>query len=169
MLAAGLASLIAVRCGPPEIAPVQPVEEQPALLSSLHMADAQAAPQLLTGFYAVEQNAWRWTAKEFTVILGLPAGAKEKGARLRFRFVIPEVVHQKLGNLTLTLSVGGQALHRQTFTSAGQQELVCDIDRQWLGGDGLTVHFSLDKALPPGPVDRRELGVVAQSISLETR
>jgi hypothetical protein len=28
------------------------------------------------------------------------------------------------------------------------------------------VDFALDKTLPPGPVDKRELGVVAQSVGI---
>src|SRR5688572_7439269 len=53
------------------------------LSSSVAMGDLRAAHHLREGFYSVEDSAWRWTAKRFSVELGLPPGAREKGARLR--------------------------------------------------------------------------------------
>ncbi len=39
------------------------------LLSVVNTNDPRAAVQLTRGFYGVEGNAWRWTAKDFVVTL----------------------------------------------------------------------------------------------------
>src|ERR1035437_1340741 len=51
-----------------------------AMASTIHMGDPQAAPQLTSGFYGIEQNAWRWTARRFSLVLRPPFGASQKGA-----------------------------------------------------------------------------------------
>ena len=57
----------------------------PHMLSVVQMGDPQAATQLLSGFYAIEAGAWRWTEQKFSVQLGTPFGAAQKGAWLRVR------------------------------------------------------------------------------------
>ena len=50
----------------------QTVEEAPPLSSTIATADPRAAAQLVSGFYGVEQNSWRWTAGQFSVLLRPP-------------------------------------------------------------------------------------------------
>ena len=41
---------------------VEQTEEDSATLASvIHMSDTRAAPQLLKGFYSIEEKSWRWT------------------------------------------------------------------------------------------------------------
>src|ERR1039457_4839403 len=40
-----------------------------AMASTIHMGDPQTAPQLVSGFYGIEQNAWRWTGRRFSLVL----------------------------------------------------------------------------------------------------
>ncbi len=55
---------------------LQQTDEDAATLASvIHMADPRIAPQLLTGFYTVESNAWRWTMGKFAVALRPPRNA----------------------------------------------------------------------------------------------
>ena len=42
----------------------------------------------------------------------------------------------------------------------GAHTFTADIPAASLAGDTVTIDFSLDNALPPGPSDRRELGVI---------
>src|SRR5947209_15907618 len=69
---------------------VETVEEStPTLASIINAADTRTAPQLLKGFYDVEQNAWRWTMGKFSVTLRPPLNAPQRGATLVVKFAIP--------------------------------------------------------------------------------
>jgi hypothetical protein len=147
----------------------EPAQAGAQLQSAIKTADPATAPQLLSGFYDVEGNAWRWAQKSFTVLLHPPATASAKGATLNFAFTIPDVVHEKLGAVTVTATVAGAKLGSQKFEKSGAQTFTADVPASLCGGDALTIEFTLDKAMPPGPVDKRELGVVANSFSLESK
>ena len=140
---------------------------QPRIASVFRMTDAVAQEQLLHGFYGVEGNAWRWTAGKFTVALRPPLASAQRGATLTLAFSIPDVVIRKLHDLTLTASVGGAKLKSETYTKAGSYSFSTDVPPELLAQDKLIVDFALDKSLPPGPSDRRELGVIAVSAGLE--
>lgn len=145
-------------------------EEQgtPRLVSLVRMNDAQASPQLLNGFYGVENNAWRWTAGRFTAVLRVPSGAAVAGATLSVNFVIPELVIQKLGSVTLRASIGGTALKPESYTAPGSYEYMADVPASMLTAESVKVDFALDKSIPPG-VDKRELGIIAMSVGLASK
>src|SRR6266568_3169366 len=76
---------------------VQQTDEDTATLASvIHMGDPKAAPQLLSGFYNIEENAWRWTMGKFAVALRPPRNASVRGATLHLKFVIPPAVIEKV-------------------------------------------------------------------------
>jgi hypothetical protein len=79
------------------------IEEQPvpALATMVHVADPKTAGQLVKGFHGIEQNAWRWTMKDFSVTLGPPAGGVEKGGVLRLKMTIPDAVIEKVGPVAI--------------------------------------------------------------------
>ena len=148
---------------------VQTDEEAPRVSSMIHMADPRAASQLVSGFYDIEGNAWRWTAGKFSVILRPPRGAEQKGATLRFRFAVPEVVFQKLGKQTLTATVDGLALAPEPFKQPGEHTFTREVPGSKLAGETVRVDFALDKFLPATGTDSRDLGVVASSVALEPK
>jgi len=150
---------------------VQPTIEEaaPALASSVHTRDPKSAGQLVSGFHQIEANAWRWTAKSFAVALYPPAGSGQKGATLQLKFTIPPVVTEKLGKVTLSASVAGSQLAPESYSRPGQYTYERDIPPGVLSGNSVRVDFQLDKALPPGETDLRELGVVVVSAGLESK
>jgi len=139
------------------------------LLSILSVADPKGTPQLVKGFYNLEDNQWRWTMAKFTVTLRPPAGAAQKGATLVLKFAIPDPVIAKVKSTTLSATVSGTATQPQTFTKAGEYVYTRDVPASALGGDAVTVEFTLDKFLAPTDSDRRELGIVATSVGLEPK
>ena len=145
------------------------VEEAPTMASTVRMADAKTAPQLLSGFYGVENNAWRWTAKQFVVQLRPPAGASTKGAVLDLRLTVPAPVIEKLGGTTLTASINGTALPPDTYNKPGDYDYKREIAPALLAGDSVRIDFQLDKAMPPGDADVRELGIVVLRVGLESK
>jgi hypothetical protein len=71
--------------------------------------------------------------------------------------------------VTLSASVNGTALPPETYSAAGEFEYTRDVDPKLLAGDAVNVEFTLDKFLPAGAVDGRELGLVASSVGFEAK
>ena len=145
----------------------EPPEGGPRIASAFKMTDAYAQEQLLHGFYGVEGGAWRWTAGKFTVLLRPPLTSAQHGATLTLAFSIPDVVIQKLDKLTLTASVGSTKLKSETYTQPGNYSFSADVAPELLEKEAFIVDFGLDKSVPPGPVDKRELGVIALAVGLQ--
>ncbi len=140
-----------------------------AAASVISMGDPQAAAQLASGFYGVEQGAWRWTKGDFSVLLGAPADAARKGAVLRVRLTAPPQLIAKLANITLSASVNGQRLPPETYSVAGTYTFIRDVPGSLLEDNPVKVDFQLDKVMPPAGEDIRELGIVVLSIGLEPK
>src|SRR5271170_5834470 len=77
------------------------------LASTIYASDPAAAVHFAKGFYEVEQNAWRWTGKEFAVDLSAPLHSNEKGAQLVMKLTIPDASIQKLTSIQLSASTQG--------------------------------------------------------------
>ncbi len=148
---------------------VETEEEAPRMKSVVRMNDAKAQSQLLNGFFGIEANAWRWTSPKFSVVLRVPPGAATKGARLVFKLNVPEPVIQTLSNTTLSAKVGDAPLQPETYNKTGDYTYARDVPSSALQGDSVVVDFSLNKSVPPGPVDKREFGIVAQQVGLESK
>ncbi len=135
--------------------------------STLNMADAASDAQLLAGFYDVEMNAWRWTAKNFSVVLKTPFGADQGGANLRVQLYVSPGQIQKLGPLTLNAEVNGFQLAPQTYPKSAQYTYSASVPSKVLTSDLALVNFRLDKVTKGVENDRRELGIVVSSVGLE--
>lgn len=168
MLIASLA-LAPLACNRHKRVTVQTEEEGPTLATIVHVADPQAAAQLLNGFYGVEQNSWRWTAGKFSVVLRPPRTAAAKGATLQLKFTVPEVVIAKLKALSLSASVNGTPLRPESYTLPGEFTYSRDVPAGLLAGESAKVDFSLDKTMPPTAGDQRELGVVVTTVGLDPK
>jgi hypothetical protein len=151
--------------------PTSYVIEEPAAAAApaVGMGDEKLAGQLLKGFYGVENGAWRWTGPNFAVKLQTPPAARATGARLVFKFVTAEAVLKQVKSQTLTASIAGKTLPAVKYNTAGPQEYIQDVPAAALGEDAVTVEFTVDKALPAGAVDRRELALIAVSAALEVK
>jgi hypothetical protein len=148
---------------------IRTVEEGPALVSVVATADPHVAAQLLSGFYGVEQNSWRWTAGRFSVLLRPPRTAAANGAVLQLKFAIPDVALAKMKAVSLSAYVNGTALAPESYTQAGQFIYSRDVPANLLAGDVARVDFSLDKTIAPTAADRRELGVVVSLVGFQPR
>ena len=149
--------------------PGQPASAGPAGLASMvHTNDPRSAAQLVSGFYGIEQNAWRWTAQRFAVDLKPPAGAAQKGASLNVQLAVPDAILDKLKSVSLTATIGSTSLPPETYMQAGSFSYVRDVPANLLAGDTVRINFQLDKALPPGQ-DARELGVIVKSVALDAK
>ena len=144
-------------------------EEAPMLASIVHVADPRTSAQLLKGFHDVEQNSWRRTKGKFAVALRPPLGAIQLGAILTVKLAVPEPVIVGLRRVTLSATVGGVALPPETYALPGEYTFSREVPAGALSGDSVTVQFSLDKTMPAGEVDRRELGIVVTTVGLQPK
>ncbi len=149
------------------------VEESSApanLALTVNMGDPKQEKQLVSGFYGIEANSWRWTAKDFTVSLRPPSAASgAQGATLVFALSIPQVAIDKLKSVTLSASIDGTPLAPETYAHEGQYEYKRDVPPNSLGGNAVRVEFHLNKSMPPAGGDARELGIVARSVGLQSK
>jgi len=170
---AGILTLAPVACkrqNPPSVVNDEPPKPAAAdMVSVLAMGDPHAATQLTQGFYNLEANAWRWTMKNFTVLLSTPVGAAQRGAILSFKLNIPESILKSLSPLTLSATVNGAALAPETYSTPGNYTYTRPVAANALSADVSTLVFALDKALPPGAKDARELAIIAISAGLTTQ
>jgi hypothetical protein len=132
----------------------------------IQMSDAKAGKQLIAGFYDVEANSWRWTARRFAVTFPQPANAKRNGAKLQLQLFIPGSQIEKLGPMTLTADVDEHPLTPETFSAGGQYTFTRDVPADALRSNLVPVIFTFDKAVAPGPADGRELGAVISMAAL---
>lgn len=139
------------------------------LVSSLKMNDPSASVQLQKGFYGLEGGSWRWTARQFTAVLKTPVASAQRGAVLTLSLTIPDVVIQKLSSVTLSASVGGTKLKSETYSKPGAYTFNADMPADQLGKDTVAVDFALDKSMPAGSADSRDLGIIATGVGLETK
>lgn len=139
----------------------------PRVASTVQMNDPHTAAQLLSGFYAVENNMWRWTAGKFSVQLRTPLAASN-GATLTLSLTIPDVVVQKLKNIKVTASINGMELKSQQYDTAGPYTLSADVPASLLTGESLKADFTVDKTMRPDG-DARDLGVIANSVAISPK
>ena len=139
------------------------------LLSVVEMGDPQARAQLISGFYPIEENAWRWTRQKFSVTLAPPIGAAKRGAWLRVRVTAPDALIEKLGTITMTASVDGERLGPETYSAAGTYTYEREVAANMLRDGPVRVDCALDKVMPPAGRDLRDLGIVALSAGLEAK
>ena len=153
-------------CRPRQAAEAAPAVEDAPLVSVVNVADPRAGPQLISGFYGVEQDAWRWTMKKFGVTLRPPARAAQNGATLEVKLNVPQALLDRVGAVSLRAAVRGVALAPETFSKSGGASYAREVPASALAGDEVPIQFDADKALPPEGQDRRELALIVTTIGL---
>jgi len=104
-----------------------------------------------------------------TTLPALGRWADANGATLMLKFVLPDVVVQKLGPVTLSAKIGSTTLTPEKFSTAGEQIYSRPVPAEALKADAVTVEFALDKALPPTGEDIRQLGVIVNMVGFEVK
>ena len=138
-------------------------------VSTIFAGDPNVSGQFARGFYQIEQNAWRWTGREFSVDLAPPLHADQKGAQLVMKFAIPDAVIQRLTSVQLSASIQGTKLEPQTYMKPGAYTYTRDLPADKLGDAVVQIDFALDHTLPPTGSDVRELGVIVNQVGLVSK
>jgi hypothetical protein len=148
---------------------VETIEEAPRLPSAVSTGDPKSAAQLISGFHQIEDGAWRWTQRQFTVSLGTPPGGVQRGATLSLKLTVAPVIIQKLKTITLSASINGAELPPETYTHPGDYVYQRDVPPNLLSADSVRVNFQVDHVMVPGGADQRELGLVVLRAGLESK
>jgi hypothetical protein len=166
------AALLVSGCGKRGNQAVQNDEGEPAanlpMVSSLPMNAPTAKEQLTQGVYQIESGLWRWTAGNFTITLKTPPGAAQNGGTLTLNLSAAPAVLQQVHSQSLTAAIGAKTLKTEKYVDPGAHTFTADVPAELLTGDTTAFDFSLDNALPPGPTDRRELGIIITGASLDS-
>jgi hypothetical protein len=141
-----------------DIPPGAPEPPPPVWLSKVSAADPAHARQFHS-LHQIEQGAWRWSGRRFSIILANPGG----GGEFELDLHIPAVAIQRLGTIGLTPFVDGRRLDTATYFSPGDQKLALAIQSD---ANPVVVHISLDRHLAGTAADPRDLGVIVKSAEL---
>jgi SAM-dependent methyltransferase len=122
------------------------------LLRSRAFAAAHVT-QLVDGWHTLENGAWRWTKRRFS--LTVAPGAQ----RLNLRVTVPPNLELPL---TLTAHTNEDLTATHTLTRAGDFDCVQNVPT----GAEVLVEFDVDRALPPDSTDARERAIIVRAIEL---
>jgi hypothetical protein len=122
------------------------------LLRSRALAPAPVT-QLIDGWHILENGAWRWTERRFSMTV-VP-GAQ----RLSLKVTVPPNLELPL---TLTAHAAGALLATHTLTGPGDFECAQKLPP----GAEVLVEFEVDRALAPDAIDARERAILVRAVEL---
>lgn len=108
---------------------------------------------LLDGWHPLEQNSFRWTEKRFSIEIKRPHLIQFSTFCFNFRLPSP-------GPVTLSAKVNGSDMPPATLRTEGAQSYSIQIPRQAIQAGAIRIDFAIDKCLPAGALDERELGLL---------
>jgi hypothetical protein len=140
---------------------------KPGPQNIIRMADLHTQKQLLRGFYQLEAGAWRWTEKDFSVMLKVPEDASKKGGVLTLQGSLPPESVQN-GPLEINSRIGDTTLKNKSFSKPGEIIYRVDVPPSALTTPLVAAEFSLNSTHRV-PGDVRDLGVIATVIGLRAK
>jgi cephalosporin hydroxylase len=132
-------------------------------LSEIMMTEAKHTDRFLRGFYELQQN-WRWTSRVFAVSLDPPH--IDRATYLELDCNIPLEIMSEFRTVTLTASVNGVEVGKQTFYKEGHYYFTRYVPVQALKRKPAVVEFELDRTATEAKTGRT-LGMVITSIGLK--
>ena len=133
------------------------------VLPSVKAASPATESQLVSGFYGLEGN-WRWTGREFTMVLGAPSGAHS----ITLDVTVPQALLDKIGgSTTLHARIGKVELTPQTYRADGAAQYKRDLPESAVKAGIAEATFWVEKTLAPTAGDPRELGIIFNGASVQ--
>jgi hypothetical protein len=115
--------------------------------------EVAAESQLVSGWHGLENGAWRWTERKFSLVVS------PGGQRVSLKVRAPEDLAFPL---VLTARCNGVEIGRHEMARAGDYECAQVAP----GGAEALVEFEVDRAAGPSAEDGRERGVVVRGVEL---
>jgi hypothetical protein len=146
--------------------PAPSVSAAPELLSYLHLGDIRSRAQLVSGWYTIEDGAWRWMAPEAEATLRpLPDQAVQFELQL---FFPPDFMRRAGSPVTVSVMLNGKPFTSAMYFEPGGHTVAKRIPPELLGElfTWPTTHVSIrvNPYIPPSATDQRALGAVVQGL-----
>jgi hypothetical protein len=106
--------------------------------------------KLLEGWHPLEQSSFRWTERCFSIELRRPPSFT---LRFNFKLMFP-------GPVTVSAVVNGIEVAPATFISEGDHSYSIELPRPVRGVSPIRIDFAVDKCMPAGGLDTRELALL---------
>ena len=168
LLAGGLILLSACGGAPPEDASkaTPPASGAPkAQYSYAQMNDLRTAPQLGSGWYSVEEGAWRWMAKEAQLSLRTP---DNETPQFEVRFTLPKGQVSSLGPMKLTIVMNDKTVAEEVYSADGDYTFTKAVPPGTLTKEPVRIILRWNKARAPVPGgDARELAAVVVAVGFK--
>ncbi len=133
-----------------------------AAASYLKMGDLRSKPQLVAGWYPIEDGAWRWMQKQAEVTLRTPADPA-----LSFEmdlFFPPGYMQSAGGPVTVSIRVNDKPMTKRSYYTPGSYHLTAMVPAGLATFPTSTVTVRLNRALPPRGSELRELGAIVTQL-----
>ncbi len=136
------------------------------MLSYLQLGDIRSRAQLVSGWYAIEDGAWRWMAPEAEATLRpLPDQAVQFELQL---FFPPDFMRRAGSPVTVSVILNGKPFTSAMYFEPGGHTLAKRVPPELLGElfTWPTTHVSIrvNPYIPPNATDQRALGAVVQGL-----
>jgi tRNA (mo5U34)-methyltransferase len=112
----------------------------------------------IAGWYAPEQDEWRWTSKRFSLQVNLPQ--TEPVSEFALRFNPPEMVFAKSEPFRLQCHIEGDLAGSISCETADTVELRGRFPERTAPGAVFRLDFTVESSYRPPAGDARELGIV---------
>jgi len=140
----------------------QLVWPKPELLSYLNLGDIRSRPQLVSGWYAIEDGAWRWMAPAAEATLQPPPDGP---AQFELQLFFPPDFMRRAGSpVTVSVMLNGKPFTTAVYSEPGGHRLANAVPRELLTWPATSVSIRVNPAMPPTGSDQRELGAVVQGL-----
>ncbi len=110
--------------------------------------------QLVDGWHVLEQDAWRWAQRHFSIAV-VPGNR-----RVSLHVTIPANLAPPL---TLTARVSGELIATHILPAPGDYQCAQHVPP----GAGFLLEFHVDRALPPDATDARERAILVRDIEID--
>ena len=143
-------------------APELPAAKPPETLSYLHLGDIRSRAQLVSGWYAIEDGAWRWMAPEAEATLHpLP----DVAAQFELQLFFPPDFMQRAGSpVTVSVALNGKPFTKALYFEPGGHTMAKRVPPELLTSPTTSVSIRVNPYVPPTATDQRALGAVVQGL-----
>ena len=143
--------------------PVRPERDERVFCLLKSRYDRLANVELLDGWHENEESGWRWTEREFSVRVRW--GETFRPRTVTVDLFLAEALLEQVHPVQIAMSANGMALAPEIYESVGPHLLIRGLPAGV--GNEVVLRFRLNGAMPPDASDRRERGVIVNSIRVE--